>query len=530
MKLAVCLTALCWLTLGLTCRAYSFSNYCVEKRVPASRMSQHCQGMSLSSYQTRNFGGEELRCSHGSQTRVREPVPFDEEAWRDLRNVDPESAKDMLRALPVPKWKGTVHYDTYLHWSWEDCQLVTSFSCGSYTVCTTKKNADGKEETTCHEEPETCYQDVPVYETEHCSPETLTYDVKFLQVDREDNDYLERLANGFDLLPGEEEGIAFSNGVGSIRSAIMTPQLSVDEPRNNYLISNMTGDTYDRASFMCRQHSTYHAGFHVLPLKRIRSRSGNAFAFPESFDNEKIDPLVWLGANDTNGQWQDKGHPAVLRVQDYSATSLNEFSRDTGDILKNSMVRIQLYDRSSYGWPFARNTIYVNEGKAVAQTLNALSENQKVRRSHLWELMLASGSVDPKKNLYRNYIPWYAYYPARLLFPAESLSYENQLSPETDYKLRLTVYQRGLSIYHQSCEDDPEAWDCRFYAGGGWFSPKRYESGYYSDKSLDVDFSTRESVNQRSYWPMFWNTMNATNGMALMGLAAWGAMRMMPVR
>ena len=166
------------------------------------------------------------------------------------------------------------------------------------------------------------------------------------------------------------------------------------------------------------------------------------------------------------------------------------------------------------------------KGKAVAQTLNALSDNQKVRRSYLWELVLATNSIDPRKNLYRNHIPWMIYYPARLLFPAESLSYENQLSPGTDYKLKLTVYQRGLSIYHQACEDDPEAWDCQFYTGGGWLSPKRYENNYFSDKSVDIDFTTPGNVNQRSYWPMFWNTVSAASNASLLGVVAYGVLRL----
>ena len=48
---------------------------------------------------------------------------------------------------------------------------------------------------------------------------------------------------------------------------------------------------------------------------------------------------------------------------------------------------------------------------------------------------------------------------------------KTKLTPGTDYQLKLTVYQRGLAIYHQACEDDPEAWDCRFYAGRGLVQP-----------------------------------------------------------
>ena len=535
MKVSVCLRTLGWLAIAFSGMANGYDDFCRDKSWPVSRPSLYCQGMIIPVHKTRNFISEQLLCGRGSHTKKRGPVPFDEEEWRDLHNADPEAAKDMLRSLPVPQWEGTVQYDSYLHWSWEECELVTSFECGSEKVCKkiekkeSEDNGEGEEAEECHDEPKTCYMDVVVNESELCSHEKLTYDVRYLRVDK-NNDYMDRLANGFDLLPGEHEGITVDNGVGYFRTASMSPRLSVIEPRNDYLINQQSGNSYDYSSLMCRQNSNYHIGFTILPTKRISSRSGNAFSLPESFDGEKIDPLIWQRTKDTNGKWQDNGYPAVLRVQDYSATTMNEFASDTNDFFKNIVVRIQLYDKSVFGWPFARNTIYVEEGKAVAQTLNALSENQKVRRSQLWELMLAANSVDPKKNLYRNYLPWLVYYPARLLFPAEELSYENQLSPGSNYQLRLTVYQKGLSIYHQACEDDPEAWDCRFYGGWGWFNPKRYENGYYSDESLDVDFNTSETVNQRSYWPLFWNTVSAVGNSSLVGLAAYGAFRVLTKR
>ncbi|MTI14995.1 hypothetical protein [Sansalvadorimonas verongulae] len=504
------LRACLWLALGIAFRSYGYDNFCVEKRWEASRPSAYCQGLVIPAHKTRNFISEQLQCDSGSSAYTRGPIPFDEEEWRDLHNTDPAAAKEMLRSLPAPQWSGTVKYSAYLHWSWEDCQLVTSFACGSDKVCRTTTNKDGESEESCRKEPRTCYLDVTVSEVEHCSHEALTYSVDYHRIDAGNNEYLARLANGFDLLPGEEEEVTVDNGVGYFHSARLLPKLSVGEPRNNYVTTNSATD-----GFVCRQHSNYHVDFVLTSNGRVQSRSGNAFSLPESFDGERLPPL----------EWQDKAYPAVFRVQDYSSASLNEFARDSNDIFKNIRVRIQLYDKSGFGWPVARNTIYVEQDGATRQTLNALSENQSVRRSQLWELMLATNSVDPRKNLYRNYIPWFVYYPARLLLPAEQLSYENMPSPGTDYELRLTVYQRGLAIYHQACEDDPKAWDCRFYAGGGWFSPSRYESGHYSSKSLNVGFTTPDNVNVRSYWPMFWNTVNAMGTSAFIGAAAYGALR-----
>ena len=317
------LRALYWLALGFMSNvAYSFDNFCIEKRWPSSRPSAWCQGMVIPYHKTRNFLSEELRCSSSEDTHTRKPVAFDEEAWRDLHNTEPDAAKKMLRELPIPLWESTVPYDTHLHWSWEECQLVTSYACGTERVCKKvlkevseedSKREDKDEE--CHDEPRSCYTDVTVSDSAHCSHEQLTYDVEYLQVDKNNDTYIGRLANGFDLLPGEEEGVKVDNGIGFLRAASMSPRLSIVEPRNDYLINRKRGDQYSSASLMCRQNTDYRIGFTVLPQKRIRSRSGNGFSLPESFDGESIDPLVWKRAKDSYGKWKDKGYPAALRVQ-----------------------------------------------------------------------------------------------------------------------------------------------------------------------------------------------------------------------
>ena len=205
--------------------------------------------------------------------------------------------------------------------------------------------------------------------------------------------------------------------------------------------------------------------------------------------------------------------------------SMKEFSLDIDDLFKNIVIRIQLYDQSTLGWPMPLSTIYIEEGKGVKQTLNAMSDDQNIRRSYLWQVMMEPGSLSPKKNLYRNYIPWFLYYPAHLFLPDEALSYQEQLRPGREYELRLTVYQRGNSIYYQSCEDDPEAFDCQYYAGAGWLSPSRYENGYYSKKSLDISFNSNEHVNLRTWWPTVWNIVGLVDKALLIGLVAHTAYR-----
>lgn len=488
--------------------ALSIDNYCREKSWPISRPSQFCNGKVIPVEKSRNFISEELRCSSGSHSHTREPIIFDEEDWRDTLNADSEAARTMLRQLPVPFWSGEIKYKSHLHWSWEDCQRVVSEAeCGTEEVCEVRKNEAGERKRVCRKEAKTCYVDVVINESVFCSDERLNYEVEFVPVGNDDESYPPRLANGYDLLPGEKEAIEVNNGAWLFNLARMQPQLVFREPRNKYQIDRMSGDAYDSSDLTCHQGRVYRIGFLVLPKGRIKSRSGNGFSLPKSFDNAPIEPLVWQSAVNIEGHRQPTGYPAVLRVQDYSAVAMNEFALDSDNLFKNLVVRIQLYDQSGFALPFAQSTIYIEEQKGIKQTVNALSEQQDIRRSYLWEIMLEADSLAPGRNLYRSFVPWFVYYPARLFIPAQALSYERQLHPGTKYQLSLTVYQKGLSIYYQSCEDEPEAWDCQFYLGSGWLSPRRYESGYYSDTSVDVSFISPPNINLRTWWATFWDTV-----------------------
>ena len=491
----------------LPCVALSVDNYCREKIVPIDRLSQFCHGQTIPASKSRNFISEQLLCGSGRHSHTRNPVDFDEENWRDTLNIDPEAARNMLRKLPVPLWSGVVKYDSYLHWSWEACrEVVSAAECGMKEVCQTHEK-DDKKTRICHHEVKSCYTDVVVSESVFCNNEQLDYDVEFIPVADDDDTYPPRLANGYDLLPGETEGIEINNGAWLNHLARMQPKLAFREPRNKYQVDRMSSDSYDPSDLLCQEGRVHHIGFYVLPLGRTRSRSGNGFQLPTSFDNEALDPLVWQSAINIEGQRQPEGYPAVLRLQDYTAVAMNEFALDSGDLFKNLVVRIQLYDQSSYALLFAQSTIYIEEQNGVKQTINALSEKQNIRRSYLWEIMLETNSVDPRRNLYRSFIPWFVYFPARLLLPAKELSYERHLHPGIDYQLRLTVYQRESSIYYQSCEDDPEALDCQYYLGAGWFNPQRYESGYYSDANFDVVFTSPANVNLRTWWATFWDSV-----------------------
>lgn len=493
------------------------ANYCVENAAPQVRSSHSCPGFTIPSHQTRNFQYEQLRCASNENTHTRSPVLFDEEAWLDLKNVSRHDAASVLRQQPAPAWSASIPYQTFVHWEWEDCQLVTSSTtCGTYEVCREKEvfNHAGELQRIqdCHQEPRSCYANVTVHESEQCPDGRglLDFDVKFLKKSASDwhpgnPDYIDRLANGYDLLPGEEEMVTVSNlktNWWNHQSSTLSPTLVIEDPKNEYILDQFVHQP-DAQSLTCRFQGYDKVSFLVDTQKRIASRSPNGFSLPESFDNETIDPLVWQSAPGISGSREEKGYPSIMRAQDYSAAAISEVSEDVSEKFKNIIIRVQLYEPSILGERL-KSTIYIDEAKGVQQTLNAISSDQKIRRSTLWEFKLKNGD-NPNKNIYRSYVPSLFYYPGKIFLSEETLSYDDHLTPDTEYTLKLTVYQKNLPFYRQSCESEPDAWDCKWYALWGLFSPNRYEDNYFSKKSLDLKFRSNPNVDQRTWLSTFWH-------------------------
>lgn len=514
---------------------YSVINYCVQRTAPQSIPSEFCPGHIIPFYQSRNFRFEELKCSGNNDTHVRLPVSFDEEAWMDLKNISRYEAADILRQQPLPAWSGKIHYSTHLHWEWEDCRLITSAAmCGTYEVCeevdTPKEEGGTRRVTQCRQKPKSCYSDVTVHESQYCvgGNGQLDYDVEFLKKNADfwnpaTSGYIDRLANGYDLLPGEEEAITVSNLKSSwweSQSTRITPTLVIEDPKNEYHLNQFVHNQQPD-SLSCRFMGYDKVSFTVDTHLRIASRSPNAFSLPKTFDNEEIEPLVWQSAPGIHGSREEKGYPLIMRAQDFSAAALNEVSEDVTEKLKNIIVRIQLFEPTLFGEQL-KSTVYIDEAKGIQQTLNAISSEQTIRRSTLWEFKLKNGDT-PDKNIYRSYLPSLFYYPGKIFLSDEALSYDDHLAPDTEYTLKLTVYQKDLPFYYQSCESDPDAWDCKWYTLWGLFSPKRYENNYFSGKSLDIHFRSNPNVDQRTWLATFWHAVRVAQVVLPVSVIAYSA-------
>ncbi|MFK0571909.1 hypothetical protein [Endozoicomonas sp.] len=510
---------------------YFIANYCFQISAPYDRPSGSCPGQIIPSWQTRNFRFEELKCSGNNNTHVRLPESFDEEAWLDLKNISRHEASEVLRQQPLPSWSGEIHYQTNLHWEWEDCRMVTDpFICGTYEVCEerviTTENGGTQRVNECRNVPKSCYADVTVHESQRCGNGQLDFDVEFLKKNAAHwnpatPDYVDRLANGYDLLPGEEEAITVSNlksNWSASQSTELTPALFIEDPKNEYNLNQFIHN-HQPDSLSCRFNGYDKVSFTVDTQKRIASRSPNAFLLPKAFDNEDIEPLVWQSTPGKNGTREQKGYPLMMRAQDFSAAALSEVSEEVTEKLKNIIVRVQLYEPTIFGERL-KSTIYIDEAKGIQQTLNAISNDQQIRRSTLWEFKLKNGN-SPHKNIYRSYAPSLFYYPGKIFLSDEGLSYDDYLAPDTEYTLKLTVYQKNLPFYHQSCKSDPDAWDCKWYTLWGLFSSNRREDNYYSKKSLDVRFRSNPNVDQRTWLSTFWHFVGYAQLTIPIGAAAY---------
>ena len=485
--------------------AKKIENYCVTQIKPQRYQSALCPEVVLPIGKTRNLDNEHLFCGESSALYQRRAIPFDAEHWNDLRRLDRQQAIDMLRQQPQPQWSGTINYPINLEWQWEKCELITDEKrCGYDTIVVDVRQADGsilpKEEKKARQ----CYVDVKHNGSMFCGSGRVDYSVLFERRDTSTwgpshPQFNDRLANGYDLLPGETEDIQVSNKTSFLFRDRLSPGLVINNPKYSYKIHYAIENDMPN-SLQCRYRGYDQVHFFVHSSNRIAASSPNGFGLPIGIDGHPIEALQWV--DQANG-----AQPYMLLAQDYSAEPMGEISDEVQKKLHNIEVKVELYKEALFGKRFI-SKVYVDDIKSIQQNLNALSDQQAIRRSTLWGIPLSEGD-DPNTNLYRQYLPAVAYYPMRLLWHTEELSYPSNLEPNTNYILQLTVYHKGLSFYHQACKDTPDDWDCRWYALWGWLSPNRYERNYFSDRSYDVAFRTGSDTQVDGWRSIFWRGVYA---------------------
>ncbi|MBO9495463.1 hypothetical protein J7438_15395 [Thalassotalea sp. G20_0] len=506
-------------------------NRCVEKNLfpfySGPRISLACPGKILPLDQSRNVRHEYLQCGRAGYSWTRYPDPLDEAAWHALKETDPERAVQWLRDLPAPEYKGILDYPIDLVWRWEKCQLIEDpVICGTYRVCDqetpTGQNRRQSDTRNCWDVARSCYADVAQVGRSPCGMGKLVYDVKFVKIDSPDLSpgrpgVITRLANGYDLLPGEKEQLSVSifcpaNGddlirgeegqlsVSNLRSSSvrLKATLNINDPKNAYQIHTRNNNLWKPASLQCRPNGFDNVSFEVLTDRRIPSSPPNTLRFP---DGDMSSALVWGGAFDLNGGYQSRGYPCGLIVEDTASYTFKDLSLSTMSAETSPLIRVQLYESSWLGERLKSTAYFDDHIQLLVDPVPDNGASDTLRVSTRYQLSFDYGTGAA---IYRTYLPGLIYYPGRLLFSPETLSYEDYLAPDSRYTFKVTMNLKNMPFYFQPCASEPAAPDCQWYALWGLFSPGRYESRSFSLKSLDITVTTPPQVELRSWQPTFW--------------------------
>jgi hypothetical protein len=504
------------LTLLLTAtRVFAYADHCSEVRSPGYVQSI-CRGGNIPSDRTRNFSNQRLECTSNSDNFFRRPQKFDFNAWSTdalSGNAQLEQkAFDERRKLPLIQWSGTIPYETVEHWNWQACELHQSAAeCGTHEEChnTTENECDhdkdGKEinchdvdKRVCEDVANTCYYDVTYSEALHCSDEIMNYKAQFIRPTaaewnlQKDGKVATTLPNKYDLLPGELENVQTYNNAGS--STVLRPNTDVVNHWNKYSMSYSGSGV----GAQCLQDRTYDLSVAISTDGRIFGKKGpNAFRLPVDMEGHPTDVFGDSWAIDA--KTGKKLRPERLLLADSSAAmiqSISEISRkstarevqkiatgrgqnkdasklsDQG-FLKNTVVKIQLFKINKMWFDkHASWDVKTSDVKAVRASNNVLSKDQDIANSDSYQFNL--DSVDNfKENIYKRTI--------------------QGLVPDRVYEFRISMYQKGVPFYNQSCADNSKRLKC---LGIGW-SPFNTEGQYFSDP-IKVRFETPK-VEQRNF-------------------------------
>ncbi len=485
-------------------------NRCIEKNLlpfySGPRISLACPGKVLPLDQSRNVQHEYLQCGRAGYSWTRYPDPLDEAAWHALKETDPDQAVQWLRDLPAPRYEGILYYPVNLHWRWEKCQLIEDRDiCGTVRVCDqqtpTEQNRRQSDTRNCRDIARSCYADIAQQGHSFCSMGKLVYSVEFVKKDTPDlhpgqPGDIRRLANGYDLLPGEKERLSVSNARSP--SGQLNPSLNIDDPKNAYQIHRRINNLWMPGSLQCRLNGFDNVSFEVLTDRRILSSPPNTLCFP---DGDMSSAIVWGGAFDLNGGYQSRGYPCGLIVEDTASYIFKDLSLSTMSAETSPLIRVQLYQSTWLGERLKSTAYFDDHIQLLVDPVPDNGASDTLKASTRYQLSFDYGTGAA---IYRTYLPGLIYYPGRLLFSPEALSFEDYLAPDSRYTFKVTMNLKNMPFYFQPCASEPAAPDCQWYALWGLFSPGRYESRSFSLKSLDITVTTPPQVELRSWQPTFW--------------------------
>ncbi|MBY0414867.1 MAG: hypothetical protein K2Q18_11910 [Bdellovibrionales bacterium] len=498
--------------------SFAYDNNCRTQSQGASQSV--CQGRVIPASQARNISRQELKCSQNTSHYIRKPQKFNFNEWSQYVNSgDRQGAQDLRTALPAIEWGGTIPYNTVETWNWQSCDLVTDASaCGTETkeeTCTKyreKKNSDGTTsqesyQSTCEVQvAKTCYTDITHNEAWVCSNEVITYTAKFLKPSKQawnpnTPGYIDAIPNKYDLLPGELEDVQVLSN--NSLSTTLSPQLIVGGAWNKYTYSAKGS----AVNVQCRQNNPTEMNIDVKTESRITGKaSPNAFKLPVDGEGKAISPLI-IDA---------EGKPKQLRLHDTSAATISmiaEQSRknnnepkkvsvsanpdgvDLKDLqknpsfFKNTKIKMVLLKKNSF-FADTQNTksAYGEDGDFVEQSSNVFSLDEDIALSDFWNIPLYGKANGKDISIYTR----------------KHRSEDRALKPGQEYSINISMYQKGAKgLYLQDCDEDKEAWQCKWYA----LFLKRSEKDYFSEPIV-IDFKTpgKEAVaDKRDFVDKFWD-------------------------
>lgn len=494
----------------------AYRNNC-RTRSYASARPAICRGREIPRGKTRNFKNHSLQCTANADYYHRRPQRYNFREWNDLRQKGEEGRRAAFRlrqSLDDIRWRGEIPYQTVEVWQWEDCVLRTNASecgydrkCTPVTVSKQECTGSGSSETcrtvtsieqSCVDEPATCWYDETYTEEWPCSAERMTYEASYRRPGREwhvdGHPYAEFLPNKYDLMPGESEMVQVFNSNG--QSEVLRPRVHIGDAWNKYDTRSIRGSG---VGARCVQNSNYHIEVEIQTLERDTSReSPNAFVLAQDGSRNPVSALLPSQVDIRSAESNAPTQPLSIRLADSSSHVVSELavhSRHNADrvqeqaragslssrgaansrdpqnegFFKQTQVRVELYKINRLWFDRYESRIFSTDVHSVQPSLNVLAEDEDIALWDLWQIDLTNPeSLD--RDIYRHG--------------------DAGLRPNRVYEFRVSMYQRGVPFYRQSCEDRP------WISGLNWACPT-FRGDHFS-RPLNIRFASHATQDGRS--------------------------------